>query len=68
MSGGDEGTTAHVYCGNFVATPAWHDFFEASEECSYEGDVPLPKAPEEHKFAVWVCPSCGATNTVRDHS
>jgi hypothetical protein len=54
-----------VYCGNAVR---WRGFFEDPEECSFEGYVPLPEAPEEDRFATWVCRGCGATNTVADHS
>lgn len=61
--------TAHVYCGNFVGPPHWHglEYYEP-DECDWEGDVPLPEAPEEDELASFVCPGCGMTNQVRDHS
>lgn len=57
--------SAHVYCGNHTRS---RGLFEEPEECNYEGDVPLSECPEEDEHADWVCPGCGATNTVRDHS
>ena len=57
--------TQRVYCGNYTK---WRGYFEDPEECSWEGDVPLPEVPEEDAHATFVCPGCGATNLVRDHS
>lgn len=65
MSGDCAERTAHVYCGN---SSRWRGFFEDPEECNWEGDVPLPESLEEDEMATWLCPGCGLTNTVRDHS
>ena len=62
---GNAALSTRVYCGN---STRWRGFFEEPEECSYEGDVPVSEHPEDRPFDTWVCPGCGATNTVRDHS
>jgi hypothetical protein len=61
------GRTVHVYCGNYLFGGPVNDSGEPPE-CSYEADVPLTEYPEEDETATFICPGCGATNLVVDHS